>query len=74
MSEYQPITCAQHERLEFAVLRHFPLQLKLKDGRMLNGFALDVYTKDSAEWLKFREGAGAEVLIRLDQILDINET
>ncbi|MBT9612620.1 MAG: transcriptional antiterminator, Rof, partial [Burkholderiales bacterium] len=52
--DYQPISCVQHERLEFAVLRRIPLHLKLQDGRELTGLALDVFTQDGAEWLKFR--------------------
>lgn len=73
MSDYQPIACMQHERLEFAVLRRLPLQLKLHDARALRGFALDVYTQGGAEWLKFRSATGVEELIRLDQIASFNE-
>lgn len=73
MSDYQPIACIQHERLEFAVLRRLPLQLKLRDARTLNGLALDVYTRGGAEWLKFRSASGLEELIRLDQIESISE-
>lgn len=74
MTEYQPISCAQHERLEFAVLRRIPLKLKLKNGRALSGLALDVYTQAGAEWLKFRDADGMEELIRLDQIEEFSET
>ena len=70
---YQPISCAQHERLEFAVLRRILLKLKLKNGRVVTGFAVDVYTEAGAEWLMFCDTAGAEALIRLDQIEDFNE-
>ena len=73
MSDYQPISCMQHERLEFAVLRRIPLKLKLKDGRESSGLALDVYTQAGAEWLKFRDAAGPEELIRLDQIEAVSE-
>ena len=73
MSEYQPIACMQHERLEFAVLRRLPLQIKLRDERALNGLALDVYTQGGAEWLKFQSTTGVEELIRLDQIASFNE-
>lgn len=73
MSDYQPIACIQHERLEFAVLRRLPLQLKLHDARALSGFALDVFTQDGAEWLKFQRAPGVEELIRLDHIASFNE-
>ncbi|MBI5751202.1 MAG: transcriptional antiterminator, Rof [Hydrogenophilales bacterium] len=63
----------QHERLEFAVLRRIPLHLKLQDGRELTGLALDVYTKDGAEWLKFRDGADVEETLRLDRIAAFSE-
>jgi Rho-binding antiterminator len=73
MSDYQPIACVQHERLEFAVLRRIPLSLLLKDGRTLIGQALDVYTKEGAEWLKLREPLGMEHILRLDEIVEMCE-
>ena len=73
LSEYQPISCMQHERLEFAVLRRIPLKLQLANGAAMDGLALDVYTRASAEWLKFREVSGAEQVIRLDQIASFSE-
>jgi len=73
MSDYQPIACVQHERLEFAVLRRLPLEIMLHDERALSGLALDVYTQGGAEWLKFRSATGVEELIRLDQIASFNE-
>lgn len=72
-SDYQPISCMRHERLEFAVLRRIPLILQLTNGDTLNGLALDVYTQAGAEWLKFRDNAGQESLIRLDQIERFSE-
>ncbi|MEK6664324.1 MAG: Rho-binding antiterminator [Pseudomonadota bacterium] len=71
--DYQPIACMQHERLEFAVLRRIPLHLKLEDGRELTGLALDVFTQDGAEWLKFRDGSNVEETLRLDLISAFNE-
>ena len=73
ISEYQPIACLQHERLEFAVLRRLPLQIKLHDARSLSGLVLDVFTQGGAEWLRFRSATGVEDLIRLDQIESFNE-
>jgi len=63
----------QHERLEFAVLRRIPLHLKLEDGRALTGLALDVFTQDGAEWLKFRTMSDVEETLRLDWIAAFNE-
>jgi transcriptional antiterminator Rof (Rho-off) len=63
----------EHERLEFAVLRRIPLSLLLKDGRTLNGQALDVYTKGGGEWLVLREVLGTEHVLRLDEIARVCE-
>lgn len=71
--DYQPISCVQHERLEFAVLRRIPLNLRLANGDSLHGLALDVYTQGGAEWLKFRDVTGVEQVIRLDQIKSFSE-
>jgi transcriptional antiterminator Rof (Rho-off) len=71
--DYHPISCMQHERLEFAVLRRIPLKLRLASGVALEGLALDVYTQAGAEWLKFRDTAGVERVIRLDQITAFSE-
>lgn len=73
MSDYQPIACIEHERLEFAVLRRIPLRLLLRDGRALNGRALDVYTQAGAEWLKLRDPLGTEHVLRLDEIAAVRE-
>lgn len=71
--DYQPISCTQHERLEFAVLRRIPLHLKLADGRDVTGLALNVFTQNGAEWLKFRDTSDVEETLRLDQIVAFNE-
>lgn len=68
---YQPIPCAQHEQLEFSVLRRLMLELEYWEGEVVRCeivCPLDVYTLDGAEWLKFKgeEGIGQE--IRLDTI------
>lgn len=75
--EYQPISCAQHERLEFSVLRKIPLLIEYRDGvedvRHVV-LPLDVATRNRAEWLKFRKVGGVEVTeIRLDAIIAFSE-
>lgn len=74
--DYQSITCIQHERLEFSVLRRIPLAIVYQ----LNGMSitekilpLDVYTRDKAEWLKFRREDGNVEEIRLDWISSFDE-
>lgn len=77
MIEYQPIPCAQHERLEFSVLRKIPLQLEYARGSEIIlqiVMPLDVETRTGAEWLKFRAAGTDEVVeIRLDSIISFVE-
>ena len=70
-SDYQPIACAQHERLEFSVLRRLRLQLEyVENGEHKHEkvLPLDVNTRNAGEWLKFRREDGSETEIRLDAI------
>lgn len=73
MSDYRPIACIAHERLEFAVLKRQRLRLCYLDEssaeRRATVLPLDVYTADGAEWLRVRDEAGHESVIRLDRIL-----
>ena len=74
MSDYVPIACAEHERLEFAVLRRQRLHLEFRDEKNALTFSrnvlpIDVETRDGAEWLSFRAEDGAESVIRLDRIV-----
>lgn len=76
MSDYRPIACVEHERLEFAVLRRQKLRLEYRDedGRAVTRTVLptDVATRNGAEWLSCREtDGGAEYVIRLDHILSV---
>lgn len=70
MSDYRPIDCVLHERLEFAALRRERVRLALADGR-LEGLVLDVFTRDGAEWLKLEDPAGQIVILRLDAITGV---
>ena len=63
---YQPIPCAQHERLEFAVLTRQWLDVRV-EGEMRRLLPLDVYTRDGAEWLKAKTGSGEKLTLRLDR-------
>jgi transcriptional antiterminator Rof (Rho-off) len=75
-ASYRPIPCIQHERLEFAVLRRTPLLLTYVTGgerQTASVLALDVYTRDGAEWLSFSDEAGKQAVIRLDQIVEFQE-
>ena len=68
MSDYQPIPCAQHERLEFATLTKQWLEVTIGGGVAQRLLPLDVYTRDGAEWLKAQTGAGDLVTLRLDTL------
>jgi Rho-binding antiterminator len=74
---YQPIACAQHERLEFAVLKRIPLWLRYRDindmHAMVKVLPLDVETRDAAEWLSARFEDGHSEILRLDWLLDFSE-
>lgn len=73
---YQPIPCIQHERLEFSVLRHLRLRIDYRDGGASHServLPVDVFTRDGAEWLKFRRENGEEAKIRLDAITGFSE-
>lgn len=73
MSEYVPIACVEHEKLEFAVLRRQKLRLAFQDegGGIQTCIILptDVATRDGAEWLSYRDASGGEGVLRLDQII-----
>ena len=72
MSNYVPIPCAFHERLEFAVLRRQRLHLRYWDGTAeieVLVLPLDVATRDGAEWLTFQADSGTSQVLRLDAII-----
>ncbi len=73
MPDYVPIACAEHERLEFAVLRRQRLRLHLRgeDGteRELIVLPTDVQTRDRAEWLSYLGEDGGAGIVRLDRII-----
>jgi Rho-binding antiterminator len=69
LSDYQPIACADHERLEFAALTRQWLDVSAqtcgRPGRQ-RLLPLDVYTRDGAEWLVAETEAGERLTLRLD--------
>jgi len=68
LSDYRPIACADHERLEFAALTRQWLQVKVGGGMAQRLLPVDVYTRDGAEWLQAQTEAGAIVTFRLDTL------
>ena len=69
MSDYRPIACADHERLEFAALTRQWLEFNVKAGELTGRqrlLPLDVYTRDGAEWLVAETPSGERLTLRLD--------
>jgi len=69
MSDYQPIPCDQHERLEYAVLKRQWLDVTVNAGDPQGRtrlFPHDVYTRDGAEWLRAETDTGEQRVLRLD--------
>ena len=64
---YEPIPCAQHERLEFAALTKQWLDVKV-DGVAQRLLPLDVATRDGAEWLSAQTEGGETLTLRLDRL------
>lgn len=70
MSEkpYAPISCAQHERLEYAALTGQWLDVTV-DGQTQRLRPLDVYTREGAEWLHAETDGGEALTLRLDRLV-----
>ena len=69
MSDYQPIACSDHERLEFAALKRQWLDVKVTAGERMGQqhlLPLDVYTREGAEWLVAETESGERLILRLD--------
>ncbi len=69
MSDYRPIACADHERLEFAALTRQWLEVNVTAGDHAGRQRVlpqDVYTLEGAEWLLAETGSGEQLTLRLD--------
>jgi Rho-binding antiterminator len=67
VSDYRPIACSDHERLEFAALRKQWLDVRV-GGEAQRLLPLDVYTRDGAEWLLAQTESGEQLTLRLDSL------
>ena len=67
MSDYRPIACSDHERLEFAALKKQWLDVRV-GGEAQRLLPLDVYTRDGAEWLLAETESGEQLTLRLDSL------
>jgi Rho-binding antiterminator len=73
MSDYVPIACIEHEKLEFAVLRRQTLRLIFVTESGARESCIvrptDVGTREGAEWLNYCTLEGKDGVVRLDRIL-----
>ncbi len=67
MSDYRPIACSDHERLEFAALKKQWLDVRV-GGEAQRLLPLDVYTREGAEWLLAETETGEQLTLRLDSL------
>lgn len=68
---YQPISCVDHERLEFAVLKQQWLDIEVltsESPRKCRLLPVDVYARSGVEWLDVMTESGEKLTLRLDQI------
>lgn len=69
--EYRPISCVDHERLEFAVLRKQWLEIEVLAGEhagLRRLLPLDVYAREGMEWLEAQTETGEKLVLRLDRL------
>ncbi len=80
MEPYRPVSCDLHSRLELAILRRRTLHLEWRteaDAPMGgitqsgSGVAVDIYTRDGAEWLEVDLTTGERLCLRLDRLGEI---
>jgi transcriptional antiterminator Rof (Rho-off) len=71
-TDYQPIDCDQHSLLELLAMRRTPVTAKAVDADggslAVAGTAVDVLTRDAAEYLVIRDADGADHSLRLDRL------
>lgn len=69
--DYRPISCVNHERLEYAVLRKAWLDVEVLAGEHVGQqrlLPLDVYARDGVEWLEAQTETGDKLVLRLDHL------
>lgn len=76
--DYLPIACAEHERLEFAVLKRRKLRLVWlgevgREHCAEEVLPIDVATRAGAEWLTIQRAGGGTEEVRLDRIQSVSE-
>ena len=75
-SEYVPISCGFHDRLEDFALRRtvVPVVAEHPDGSIMafDGVIIDVFARDGADWATFAPiHDGDHVTLRLDRLVSV---
>lgn len=74
-TDYQPIDCDQHSVLELLAMRRTRVTAKAVDahggGLAVTGTAVDVLTRDAAEYLVIRDATGTDRSLRLDRLHEL---
>jgi len=66
VSDYRPIACVDHERLEFAALTRQQLAVRV-NGLSMRMLPLDIYARNGAEWMLAETESGERLTLRLDE-------
>ena len=71
MTDYRPIACSVHDRLEDFAVRRTSLRVQYHDAdgedRVVQGRIADLYARDGAEYMRLDDGTE----IRLDRLRDV---
>ncbi len=74
MTDYKPIDCSVHDRLEHFAVRRTPVTVRFAqaDGteRERDGQINDLYARDGAEYLRMDDGTE----VRLDHLREVRRT
>jgi transcriptional antiterminator Rof (Rho-off) len=71
ISDYQPISCANYDQYEIAIMHHARLHLTWQEDNVIYDqivTPLNLRTQNSAEYLILRDATGATREVRLDHI------
>lgn len=74
-TDYQPIDCDQHSVIELLAMRRTRVTARALDGNggglAVAGTAVDVLTRDAAEYLVIRDATGTDHSLRLDRLHEL---
>ena len=71
MTDYQPIACEYHDRLESWAVRRQPVEVVWTEGdtkRTETAVIADVFARDGADWIRLATGD----VLRADALVSVN--